>query len=56
MPATTLFSNQTRDVSRGRRGGCRADEGWPCRSAFRLRHEPERRREHIGMRMVVVQT
>src|SRR4029434_6006041 len=26
-------------VSRARRGGCWADEGWPCRSAFRLRFE-----------------
>ena len=31
------------DVSRVRRGGCWADDGWPCRSAFRLRFEPERR-------------
>ena len=40
------------DVSRVRRGGCWADEGWPCRSAFRLRFEPERRHEHIGFRVV----
>jgi len=42
-------------VSRVRRGGCWADEGWPCRSAFRLRFEPERRYDHIGFRVVVVQ-
>ena len=42
--------------SRVRRGGCWADEGWPCRSAFRLRFEPERRYDHIGFRLVVVQT
>ena len=42
------------DVSRVRRGGCYADEGWPCRSAFRLRFEPERRHEHIGFRVVGV--
>jgi formylglycine-generating enzyme len=41
-------------VSRVRRGGCYADEGWPCRSAFRLRFEPERRHEHIGFRVVAV--
>jgi formylglycine-generating enzyme required for sulfatase activity len=41
-------------LSRARRGGCWADDGWPCRSAFRLRFEPERRHEHIGMRVVAV--
>jgi formylglycine-generating enzyme required for sulfatase activity len=40
--------------SRVRRGGCWADEGWPCRSAFRLRFEPERRYDHIGFRVVAV--
>lgn len=40
--------------SRVRRGGCYADQGWPCRSAFRLRFEPERRHEHIGFRVVAV--
>lgn len=41
-------------VSKVRRGGCWADEGWPCRSAFRLRFEPERRHDHIGFRIVAV--
>jgi formylglycine-generating enzyme len=41
-------------VSRVRRGGCWADDGWPCRSAFRLRFEPERRYDHIGFRVVAV--
>jgi formylglycine-generating enzyme required for sulfatase activity len=41
-------------VSRVRRGGCWADDGWPCRSAFRLRFEPERRHDHIGFRVVAV--
>lgn len=53
-------SNATRsehgDISRVRRGGCWADEGWPCRSALRLRFEPERRYDHIGFRVVAVQT
>ena len=41
-------------VSRVRRGGCWADEGWPCRSAFRLRFEPQRRYDHIGFRVVLI--
>jgi formylglycine-generating enzyme required for sulfatase activity len=43
------------DISRVRRGGCWADDGWPCRSAFRLRFEPQRRYDHIGFRIVAVQ-
>jgi formylglycine-generating enzyme required for sulfatase activity len=46
--------NRDGSVSRVRRGGCWADKGWPCRSAFRLRFEPERRADHIGFRVVVV--
>ena len=42
------------DISRVRRGGCWADDGWPCRSAFRLRFEPGRRYDHIGFRVVAV--
>jgi formylglycine-generating enzyme required for sulfatase activity len=42
------------DVSRARRGGCWADDGWACRTAFRLRFEPERRYDHIGFRVVAV--
>ena len=42
-------------VSRVRRGGCWADDGWPCRSAFRLRFEPERRYDHIGFRVAAVE-
>jgi formylglycine-generating enzyme required for sulfatase activity len=48
----TALRNRTGSVSRVRRGGCWADEGWPCRSAFRLRFEPERRTDHIGFRVV----
>ena len=29
--------------------------GWPCRSAFRVRFEPDRRYDHIGFRVVAVQ-
>jgi len=44
-----------RSTSRVRRGGCWADEGWPCRSAFRLRFEPERRYDHIGFRVAAIE-
>ncbi len=51
-PTATL--NRTGDASRVRRGGCWSDPGWPCRSAFRLRFEPERRYDHIGFRVAAV--
>jgi formylglycine-generating enzyme len=51
---TRALLNRTGDTSRVRRGGCWADKGWPCRSAFRLRFEPARRHSHIGFRVVVV--
>jgi hypothetical protein len=41
-------------TSRVRRGGAWCDEGQPCRSARRLRFEPERRSDHIGFRVAVV--
>jgi sulfatase modifying factor 1 len=41
--------------SRVRRGGAWTDDGWPCRSALRLRFEPERRYDHIGFRVAAVQ-
>ena len=50
----TALQNRTGDYSRVRRGGCYADEGWPCRSAFRLRFEPDRHHNHIGFRVVAV--
>jgi len=52
---TSATKSEHGDISRSRRGGCWADEGWPCRSAFRLRFEPERRYDHIGFRVVAVQ-
>ena len=45
---------QTGDEREVRRGGCYSDEGWSCRSAFRLRFEPERHHDHIGFRVVAV--
>jgi formylglycine-generating enzyme required for sulfatase activity len=52
----TATRSENGDISRSRRGGCWADEGWPCRTAFRLRFEPERRYDHIGFRVVAVQS
>jgi formylglycine-generating enzyme required for sulfatase activity len=46
--------NVVGSLSRVRRGGCWADVGWPLRSAFRLRFEPERAHSHIGFRIAVV--
>lgn len=51
----TATKSEAGGISRVRRGGCWADEGWPCRSAFRLRFEPERRADHIGFRVVAMQ-
>ena len=51
---STAERNRDGTVSRVRRGGCWADEGWACRSACRLRFEPERRSDHIGFRVVSV--
>ncbi len=50
----TAARSEHGDVSRSRRGGCWMDDGWACRSAFRLRFEPERRFDHIGFRVVAV--
>ena len=51
----TAVLNRTGDKSRSRRGGCWPDDGWPNRSAFRQRFEPNRRYDHIGFRVVTVQ-
>jgi formylglycine-generating enzyme required for sulfatase activity len=47
--------NRDGTSSRVRRGGAWTDDGWVCRSAFRLRFEPERRSDHIGFRVAAVQ-
>src|SRR6185369_5439460 len=39
--------NRDGTYSRCRRGGAWTDEAWACRSAFRLRFEPERSANHI---------
>ncbi len=50
----TAQQNRDGTWSRSRRGGAWTDEGWACRSAFRLKFEPERRYDHIGFRVVAV--
>lgn len=46
--------NRDGTYSRVRRGGAWIEQGWACRSAMRLRYEPERRSDHIGFRVVAV--
>jgi formylglycine-generating enzyme required for sulfatase activity len=46
--------NRDGSYPRVRRGGAWCDDGWPCRSAFRVRFEPERRSDHIGFRVALV--
>jgi sulfatase modifying factor 1 len=48
--------NRDGTYSRVRRGGAWNDPGWACRSALRLRYEPERSSDHIGFRVVLVET
>jgi hypothetical protein len=48
------FNACGRELRGLRRVGCWADEGWPCRSAFRVRFEPDRRSDHIGFRITAV--
>jgi formylglycine-generating enzyme required for sulfatase activity len=50
----TATKSEHGGISRVRRGGCWADDGWALRTAFRLRFEPERRYDHIGFRVVAV--
>ena len=52
------LGEQNRDgtYSRCRRGGAWNDPARFCRSAFRLRYEPERRSDHIGFRVVAVES
>lgn len=50
----TTPKNRDGSTSRVRRGGAWTDEGKYCRSALRLRYEPERGYDHIGFRVVAV--
>lgn len=54
LAKATATRNRDGTFSRVRRGGAWTDDGWACRSAFRLRFEPERRYDHIGFRIVAV--
>jgi formylglycine-generating enzyme required for sulfatase activity len=51
---STASKSEHGDISRSRRGGCWSDDGWACRTAFRLRFEPDRRYDHIGFRVLAV--
>jgi formylglycine-generating enzyme required for sulfatase activity len=55
LSATKGTRNRDGSYPRSRRGGAWCDDGWPQRSAFRQRFEPERRYDHIGFRVVAVQ-
>jgi sulfatase modifying factor 1 len=46
--------NRDGTYSRVRRGGAWTDELWACRSACRIRFEPERSSDHIGFRVALV--
>jgi formylglycine-generating enzyme required for sulfatase activity len=46
--------NRDGTYSRVRRGGAWTDEPWACRSACRIRFEPERSSNHIGFRVALV--
>jgi formylglycine-generating enzyme required for sulfatase activity len=46
--------NRDGTYPRVRRGGAWCDDGWPNRSAFRQRFEPERRSDHIGFRVAAI--
>jgi sulfatase modifying factor 1 len=46
--------NRDGTYSRVRRGGAWTDEPWACRSACRIRFEPERSANHIGFRVALV--
>jgi formylglycine-generating enzyme len=50
----TATTNRDGTYSRSRRGGAWTDDGMFCRTAFRVRFEPERRYDHIGFRIVAV--
>jgi sulfatase modifying factor 1 len=54
LAQSTAVMNRTGDYSRARRGGAWTDDGWHCRSAYRLRYEPHRGYDHIGFRAIAV--
>ena len=54
LSSTRGEPNRDGTYSRVRRGGAWMDSDRFCRSALRLRYEPERRADHIGFRVVAV--
>jgi formylglycine-generating enzyme required for sulfatase activity len=48
--------NRDDTYSRVRRGGAWIEDGWACRSAVRLRYEPDRVSDHIGLRVALSET
>lgn len=56
LSATKGLPNRDGTYSRVRRGGAWVESAEFCRSAVRLRYEPERRADHIGFRVVVLPT
>jgi len=53
LSSTKGDRNRDGTWSRVRRGGGWCDSGEPCRSARRLRYEPERVSDHIGFRVLI---
>ena len=49
-------ANRDGSYSRVRRGGAWIEDGWACRSATRLRYEPDRVSDHIGLRVALSET
>jgi formylglycine-generating enzyme required for sulfatase activity len=56
LSVTKGAANRDGSFSRVRRGGAWCDDGEPCRSARRHRYEPERTSDHIGFRVVLVES
>lgn len=54
LSAVKGLSNRDGTYSRVRRGGAWVETAAFCRSAVRLRYEPERRADHIGFRVVAI--
>ena len=54
LSATRGVPNRDGTYSRVRRGGAWNDDHRFCRSALRLRYEPERSSDHIGFRVAIV--
>jgi sulfatase modifying factor 1 len=56
LHAVKGLANRDGTHSRVRRGGAWIEPEWACRSACRLRYEPHRSSDHIGFRVVAVES